>query len=60
MYRHTFEELHSAEIELAPDFERHPIVAVANAVAAELAELLGPIFWAALIVLFIDAELLWR
>jgi hypothetical protein len=61
MYRHAFGEPHSAEIEPpALDFERHPIVAVANAIATELAELLGPIFWAALIVLLLDAELFWR
>jgi hypothetical protein len=35
----------------------HPVIATANIVAAALVDILGPMFWAALIVLFVVAEL---
>jgi hypothetical protein len=34
----------------------HPIIAVANILAAELMEILGPFCWAALILSFLYAE----
>jgi hypothetical protein len=38
-------------------FADHPAIAEINYLAGELAEILGPMFWAALIVLFIWAEM---
>jgi len=38
------------------DFENDPAVAIANILAAGLMEVLGPCFWAALILLFTFAE----
>jgi hypothetical protein len=42
----------------APVLDRvnHPIIAVANILAAELMEILGPFCWAALILSFLYAE----
>jgi hypothetical protein len=42
------------------DFPDQPEIAVLYAITGWLMELLGPIFWAALIVLFVQAELLTR
>jgi hypothetical protein len=39
-----------------PDLENDPAVAIANILAARLMEVLGPCFWAALILLFVFAE----
>lgn len=36
---------------------KHPIIAKINLLAGQLLEILGPIFWAALILLFFWAEL---
>lgn len=38
------------------DLENDPAVAIANILAARLMEVLGPCFWAALILLFAFAE----
>lgn len=38
-------------------FAKHPLIGKINLVAAWLVEILGPMFWAALIVLFVWAEL---
>ena len=38
-------------------FADRPVVALLYAVTGRLMELLGPIFWAALIILFVRAEL---
>ena len=38
-------------------FAKHPVIAGINIVAAQLTEILGPMFWAALIVGFFWAEL---
>jgi len=39
------------------DFADQPVIAVLYAVSGVLMEILGPMFWAALIALFIQAEL---
>jgi hypothetical protein len=39
-------------------FAEHPAIAVIQTIAGELMELLGPMLWAAIIVLFFYAELL--
>jgi len=39
------------------DFAGRPVVARLNAVAGAMMELLGPMFWAALVVLLVQAEL---
>jgi hypothetical protein len=38
-------------------FAKHPVIAKINFVAAWLTEMLGPMFWAALIIAFAWAEL---
>jgi hypothetical protein len=38
-------------------FAKHPVIAGINKVATQLTEILGPMFWAALIVGFFWAEL---
>jgi len=38
-------------------FTKHPLIGKINLVAAWLVEILGPMFWAALIVLFAWTEL---
>jgi hypothetical protein len=61
MYQQAFEQEAEQQAPLLVlDLEAHPIVAAANILAAELAEILGPMLWAALIVLFFDAELFYR
>jgi len=40
------------------DFADQPVIALLYAVTGSLMELLGPIFWAALAVLFVQAELI--
>jgi hypothetical protein len=40
------------------DFADQPLIAVPYTISAALVEFFGPMFWAALIVLFIQAELL--
>jgi hypothetical protein len=40
------------------DFADQPLLAVLYMISAALVEFFGPMFWAALIVLFIQAELL--
>jgi len=42
------------------DFTDHPFIALLYDISGALMELLGPMFWAALIVLFIQAELFTR
>jgi hypothetical protein len=39
------------------DLTAHPAIALLYAVVGAAVELLGPMFWAALIVLFVQAEL---
>jgi hypothetical protein len=39
------------------DFADRPVVARLNAIAGAMMELLGPMFWAALVVLLVQAEL---
>ena len=39
------------------DFSDRPVIALLYAVSGVLMEVLGPMFWAALIVLFVQAEL---
>jgi hypothetical protein len=39
------------------DFENRPVAAIVNVLAAGLMEILGPAFWATLILLFFYAEL---
>jgi len=38
------------------DPTKHPIIAAINRIAGLLVEILGPMFWAALIVLFVWSE----
>jgi hypothetical protein len=38
------------------DAEKHPVIATVNVIAAEFLGILGPMLWAALIVLFLVAE----
>ena len=38
-------------------FARHPLIGKINLAAAWFAEILGPMCWAALIILFVSAEL---
>lgn len=38
------------------DAAKHPVIATVNIIAAELFDILGPMLWAALIVLFLVAE----
>ena len=38
------------------DPEKHPVIATVNVIAAELLGILGPMLWAALIVLFLMSE----
>jgi hypothetical protein len=38
------------------DAAKHPVMATVNSIAAELFDILGPMLWAALIVLFVVAE----
>jgi hypothetical protein len=38
------------------DTAKHPVIATVNIIAAELFDVLGPMLWAALIVLFLVAE----
>jgi hypothetical protein len=40
------------------DFDDQPAIALLYAVTGRLMEWLGPVFWAALAVLFIEAELI--
>jgi len=40
------------------DFSDQPVVAVLYQISGVLMEILGPMFWAALIALFIQAELI--
>lgn len=40
------------------DFANQPLIAVLYMISAALVELFGPMFWAMLIVLFIQAEFL--
>jgi hypothetical protein len=58
-YRDAYDELDliSEEIE-APvlDAAKHPTIAFANTLAAALFKVLGPMCWAALIVLFLVAQ----
>ena len=39
------------------DFDNHPVIAIVNVLAAGLLEVFGPCCWAALIGLFLYAEL---
>jgi hypothetical protein len=61
MYQRAFDE--EAEPRLqdlrppVPDPHEQLIVAVMNALAAEVMEMLGPMLWAALVVLYIYAQL---
>jgi hypothetical protein len=38
------------------DAVKHPVIATVNIIAAELFGILGPVLWAALVVLFLVAE----
>jgi|HubBroStandDraft_6_1064221.scaffolds.fasta_scaffold3116530_1 hypothetical protein len=42
------------------DLAKQPIVELLYAVTGEMMELLGPMFWAALIILYVQAEFLAR
>ena len=39
------------------DIDAHPVIAAINHLAAAAAEIIGPLLWAALIVLFLWAEI---
>lgn len=64
MYQHAFDEPAEPGLQdlrpLAPDPPGQPIIAVINDLAAEMMEMLGPMLWAALVVLFVYAELFYR
>jgi hypothetical protein len=58
-FRSPSEELefpyHGRSIPLV-DAEKHLVIATINTVSAELLQILGPMLWAALVVLFLVAE----
>ena len=58
-YRDAYDELDLGTDELdapVPDAAKHPTIALVNILAAGLFEILGPMCWAALIVLALVAQ----